>query len=41
VKIVIIDSEILIRLAKVATLQHRYTSFSNPLSKIKQNCFEI
>jgi hypothetical protein len=41
VKMVIIDSEILTRLAKAATLQHRHTSFSNFLSNIKQNYFEI
>jgi hypothetical protein len=39
VKIAIIDSEILITLAKAASLPHRHASVSNGLSKIKQNFF--
>lgn len=41
VKIAIFDPEILISLAEAATLQHRHFSFSNSLSKMKQNFFEI
>jgi hypothetical protein len=39
-KMVITDSEIFIRFAKIASLQHRHTAFSNCLSNIKQHFFK-